>query len=74
MLRTPTGSWNIAQEIIHLLWSYGQDGHPLRKSDLNKWDGKKFYMSFFRLDEDAKGFQVIRNFVTICYNRYLCLI
>jgi hypothetical protein len=65
MLRDPTGNWHIAHEIVHLLWTYGQDNHPSRKSDLKNWDGNKFYMSFFRLDEDAKGFQVIRAFV-IC--------
>ena len=59
MIHEPTEDWNIAQEIVHLLWAYGQNGHRLRKSDLQKWDGNKFFMTFWRLDEDAKGFQVI---------------
>ena len=73
MLRTPAGSWNIGQEIVHLLWAYGQDDHAFRKTDLSKWDGKTFYSSFFRLDEEAKGFQVIPNFFRPCWNLYLPL-
>jgi len=47
------------REIVHLLWAYGQEGHALQKSDLKKWNGSTFYKSFFRLDEEAKGFQVL---------------
>jgi hypothetical protein len=59
LLQTPQNSWNIVREIVHLLWAYGQEGHALQKSDLKKWNGSTFYNSFFRLDEDAKGFQVL---------------
>jgi hypothetical protein len=47
------------REIVHLLWAYGQDSHALRKSDLKYWDGTAFYNSFFKLDPEAKGFQVV---------------
>ena len=66
MIRKPSNDWNIAQEIVHLLWAYAQDGHALRKCDLQKWDGHKLYMTFFRLDEDAKGFQVFFDYVIPC--------
>ena len=58
MLRAPPDVWNIGKEIVHLLWAYGVEGHPLQKCDLKQWDGTKMYHSFFRLDADAKGFQV----------------
>jgi hypothetical protein len=58
LLRPSDDSWNIAREIVHLLWAYGQDSHSLRKSDLKYWNGTAFYNSFFKLDPDAKGFQV----------------
>ena len=74
MLRTTGDTWNIGREIIHLLWAYGQKGHSLKKSDLDKWDGGKMYQSFFRLDEDAKGFQVIFNFCCTSYNHHFRLI
>ena len=58
LLRPSDDSWNIAREIVHLLWAYGQDSHSLRKSDLKYWNGTAFYNSFFKLDPEAKGFQV----------------
>jgi hypothetical protein len=59
MLRAPPDVWNIGKEIVHLLWAYGAEGHHLRKCDLKQWNGTKMYHSFFRLDADAKGFQVL---------------
>jgi hypothetical protein len=51
--------WNIVKETVHLVWAYGQKDSPLAKNNVQEWNGMKMYQSFFRLDEDEKGFQVV---------------
>jgi hypothetical protein len=51
--------WNIVKETVHLVWAYGQKGHPLEKKNLQGWNGTKMYQTFYQLDTDDKDFQVV---------------
>jgi hypothetical protein len=59
-------NWNIAKEVLHLVWAYGQPGNLFRKHDLQAWSGQKLYESFFRLDADYKGFEVSTSSDNLC--------
>ncbi len=67
LLQTPQNSWNIVREIVHLLWSYGQEGHSLQKSDLKKWNGSTFYKVFLGLMKKRKASRYFCFTLTIRY-------
>jgi hypothetical protein len=52
-------NWNVVKEVLHLVCAYGQQGNPFRKNDVLAWNGHKLYASFFHLDPDYKGFEVL---------------